>query len=69
MSRTLGVSRRGFYAHHSRPPSARSVADEALGDRIAKIHKASKETYGAPRIHTELADKGVSVGRSLLSAL
>ena len=31
-----------------RPPSARSVADEALCKRIAKIHEASKETYGPP---------------------
>ena len=63
MSRMLGVSRSGFYAHHSRPPSIRSVADEALVKRIAKIHKASKETYGASRIHAELVDEGVSVGR------
>lgn len=69
MSRTLGVSRSGFYAHHSRPPSARSVADEALGKRIAKIHEASKETYGAPRMHAELADEGVSVGRKRIERL
>ena len=62
MSRTLGVSRSGFYAHHSRPPSARSIADEALCKRISEIHEASKETYGAPRIHAELADEGVHVG-------
>ena len=35
MSRTLGVSRSGFYAYHSRLPSARQVADEALSKRIA----------------------------------
>lgn len=62
MSRTLGVSRSGFYAHHRRPPSARSVADEALTERIEAIHKASKETYGAPRIHAELADESIHVG-------
>ena len=50
MSRALGVSRSVFYAHSSRPSSARSVADEALFKRIAKIHEASKETYGAPRM-------------------
>ncbi|WP_299695384.1 hypothetical protein [uncultured Tateyamaria sp.] len=27
MSRTLGVSRSGFYAYHSRPPSDRQVVD------------------------------------------
>ena len=69
MSRTLGVSRSGFYAHHSRPPSARQVADEALSKRIAAIHDASKETYGAPRIHAELADEGIFVGRKRVERL
>ena len=69
MSRTLGVSRSGFYAHHSRPPSARQVTDEALTKRIAAIHEASKETYGAPRIHAELADEGVFVGRKRVERL
>jgi putative transposase len=69
MSRTLGVSRSGFYAYHSRPPGARQVADEALSKRIATIHKASKETYGAPRIHAELADEGIFVGRKRVERL
>ena len=69
MSRTLGVSRSGFYAYHSRPPSVRQVADEALSKRIATIHKASKETYGAPRIHAELADEGIFVGRKRVERL
>ena len=69
MSRTLGVSRSGFYAHHSRPPSDRTIADDALSKRIAQIHKASKESYGAPRIHAELADEGVHVGRKRIERL
>lgn len=69
MSRTLGVSRSGFYAYHSRPLSVRQVADEALSKRIATIHKASKETYGAPRIHAELADEGILVGRKRVERL
>jgi len=69
MSRTLGVSRSGFYAYHSRPPSARQVADDALTDRIATIHEASKQTYGAPRIHAELAEDGIQVGRKRIERL
>ncbi len=69
MSRTLGVSRSGFYAYHSRPPSARSLADEALSKRIAAIHKASKETYRAPHIHAELADEDIFVGRKRIERL
>ncbi len=69
MSRTLGVPRSGFYAYRRRPPSARQVADAALSKRIAAIHEASKETYGAPRIHAELADDGVFVGRKRVERL
>lgn len=69
MSRTLGVSRSGFYAHHSRPPSDRALADDALNKRIAQIHETSKESYGAPRIHAELADEGVHVGRKRVERL
>ena len=69
MSRTLSVSRSGFYAHHSRPPNDRVISDEAMSQRIAQIHEASKESYGAPRIHAELADEGVHVGRKRVERL
>ncbi|MEM7524867.1 MAG: IS3 family transposase [Pseudomonadota bacterium] len=69
MSRTLGVSRSGFYAYRGRPPSRRRIADEALTERIAAIHVTSKRTYGAPRIHAELADDGVCVGRKRIERL
>ena len=69
MSRTVGVSRSGFDTYQGRPPSARQVADDALTDRIATIHEASKQTYGAPRIHAELAEEGVQVGRKRIERL
>lgn len=62
MSRTLGVSRSGFYAHAGRKSCARDRADAVLSKRIEEIHSMSKETYGSPRIHAELADEGTSVG-------
>ena len=63
MARVLGVSRSGFHAWSSRPAPARSRADAVLADRIAQIHHAWRETYGAPRIHAELADERTRVGR------
>ena len=69
MARVLGVSRSGFHAWSSRPVSARSKADALLADRIAEIHRASRETYGAPRIHAELADEGLHVGRKRVERL
>jgi putative transposase len=69
MSRSLGVSRSGFYAHTCRRPSARAIADAVLASRIEKIHKASKETYGAPRIHADLTEEGTSIGRKRVERL
>ena len=69
MAKTLGVSRSGFYAWSCRSPSARSIADGDLTERIGKIHAVSKETYGAPRIHAELVDKGICVGRKRVERL
>lgn len=69
MCRTLGVSPSGFYAWARRKPSQRSQADAALIERIGAIHTASHGTYGAPRIHAELAAHGVHVGRKRVARL
>ncbi len=69
MARVLGVSRSGFYAHGTRPPSSRDLADADLTERIEKIHATSKQTYGAPRIHAELTDEGLLVGRKRVERL
>ncbi len=69
MSRTLGVSRSGYYAWRDRSPSARSIADADLTARIKTIHQASREIYGAPRIHAELIDEGIHVGRKRVERL
>ena len=37
MSKSLGISRSGYYAWCDRPPSARSTADAALTERITAI--------------------------------
>jgi len=69
MARTLGVSRSGFYAHRDRRPCDRAIADADLTDRIRAIHRASRETYGVPRVHAELADEGLRVGRKRVERL
>ena len=69
MCNAFGVSRSGFYAWAGRRPSARANADAELTGRIKAIHRASKETYGAPRIHAELADEGVHVARKRVERL
>jgi len=69
MSKVLGVSRSGFYGRLNRKPCARDTADKGLMKRIVQIHTASKQTYGAPRIHAELADVGIHVGRKRVERL
>ena len=69
MCRVLGVSPSGFYAWRQRPPSARSHADAQLSLRVSKIHQRSDATYGAPRVHAELAAEGIKVGRKRVARL
>ena len=63
MARVLGVSPSGFYAWRQRERSAREASDEALSARVRAIHQRSRGTYGAPRIHAELAAEGTPVSR------
>ena len=60
MSRVLQVSSSGYHAWRRRPPSQRSVADQLLTDKIRTIYKDSRDTYGSPRVNSELReDHGV----------
>ena len=63
MARVLGVSTSGYDAWRRRPPSARAQADADLTARVQAIHTRSRGTYGAPRVHAELAEAGVAVSR------
>jgi putative transposase len=69
MCRLLGVSASGYHAWRRRPPSMRANDDAVLLERIREIHVASRGTYGAPRIHAELAAEGASVGRKRVARL
>ena len=69
MCRLLGVSASGYYAWQGRTPSARAESDAALVGRIREIHAASRGTYGAPRIHAELATQGLPVSRKRVARL
>jgi putative transposase len=63
LCRTLEVSRAGFYAWHTRPPAARTLADRRLGVEIQAIHAESRQRYGSPRVHAELQHRGRPLGR------
>jgi putative transposase len=67
--RVLGVSPSGFYAWRKRPLSARACADVELTAQIETIHRESRGTYGAPRVHAELAAQGIRIGRKRVARL
>jgi len=69
MARMLGVSRSGFYAWRTRMPSRRAKQDAVLTETIRAYHTASKKTYGSPRIHADLLDDGIRVGRKRVERL
>ena len=69
MCRLLGVSRSGFHAWQRRPPSDRARADARLAERIALIHRESRGTYGARRVHAALGQQAIHVGRKRVERL
>lgn len=69
MCQLLGVSTSGYYGWLKRSPSARELADRKLSDQIHDIWVRSDRTYGAPRIHAELVEGGVRVGKKRVARL
>ena len=57
------VSRAAYYQRKSHVPSAREVSDAELVEKIRQVHDDSDGTYGSPRVHRELRDRGVACGR------
>jgi transposase InsO family protein len=69
MCAVLGVSPSGYYDWRKRPPSQRQQANDALLAAIRREHEASRQTYGSPRIHAALKQRGWQVGRNRVARL
>lgn len=63
------VSRSGYYAWRRQPRSARGIEDAQLTDTITRVHETSRGTYGSPRVHAELKEQGVHIGRKRVARL
>ena len=63
MCALFGVSTSGYYAWRDRPPSRRAIEDRELLEKITQAHKASRETYGSPRVFHRLRRDGECVGQ------
>ena len=65
----LEVSPSAYYQWSQHRPSGRERADRVLGDRIERIHRESRGTYGAPRVYHALRRAGVLCGRRRVARL
>ncbi len=65
----LEVSRAAFYEYRKHTPSQRDLSDAELLEEIREIHRVSKGTYGSPRVHGELRNQGIHVGKKRVARL
>jgi transposase InsO family protein len=69
LCRVLKVSPSGYYASRGRPESAHAQHDRFLRVKIHASFQASRTWYGSPRVHRDLIDDGISVGRKRVARL
>jgi len=60
MSRVLRISRSGYFTWLKRSASHRQRENDHILDRAKAAHKASKGTYGSPRVHRDLRSEGLT---------
>lgn len=69
MCQIFKVSESGYYAWLKRPPSRRRQERMYLKTQIRAVWEQYRRVYGAPRIHDELRDRGICVGRHRVARL
>lgn len=69
MCKVLRVSKSGYYKWLKSGPSKRASENRALVERIRKIYDKSKQTYGSPRITSELHAQAIRVSRPRVARL
>lgn len=69
MCRVLEVAASGFYAWRKRSPSAHAIADERLLLTVRVAFARNDGHYGSPRIHRELRDERIRVGKKRVARL
>jgi putative transposase len=70
--RVMKVTTSGFYEWRQREsdPAPRVREDHELTDTIIEVHRQSRGTYGAPRVHAELRlGAGIRIGRKRVARL
>jgi len=62
----MQVSRSGYADWQNRQPSQRATEEQQLLGSIRQEYHQSKGTYGSPRLHKALREKGIRLGRNRL---
>lgn len=58
MCRLYEVTRAGYYAWRARGQSPREEENGRLAERIRRVHRRSRQTYGSPRVYQALRQLG-----------
>ena len=59
----LDISASSYSAWRNRDPSRRQLDDRVFPAHIRGPFATSNGTYGSPRMHAELRDQGLAIGR------
>ena len=65
----MEVSVSGYYAWVKRPESERKRQNQQLLERIKRIHKQSRQTYGSPRVYADLKKQGAVCSQNRVARL
>ncbi|WP_165814991.1 IS3 family transposase, partial [Lactococcus termiticola] len=65
----FGLNRSSFYEQTQRKLSSSEKRRRNLSLEIKSIYESSKQIYGAPKIHHQLVQKGITVGLKLVQKL
>jgi putative transposase len=69
LCQALKVTRSGYHAWAARRPGPRAQANAALLPLIEQAHVESRRTYGSPRVHRWLVQRGHDCGRHRIARL
>jgi putative transposase len=69
MCRALKVSASGYYAWRERPESLHAIEDRQLLASIRRIHRCSRQAYGAIKVWKTLRTEGVLCGKHRVARL
>lgn len=67
MAKTLQVSRSAYYSLQK--PSKQFLENQEIIKKIKEIHRKSRKTYGSPRIHAALNQRGIKCSRPRVARL